>query len=89
MGWVDPQWIPTLQRDGRYVRLLNLTQRLLEEREQKRGQPVPKCSCQGGEVTVRDADGNETAVQCEACQGTGELPTYADNEDDGQATDGR
>ncbi|MFH8410753.1 hypothetical protein ACH4FX_39170 [Streptomyces sp. NPDC018019] len=83
MGWVDPQWIPVLQRDGRYVRLLNLTQRLLEERE--REQPVPKCSCTGGQTTVVDDQGNQTTVRCDACGGTGELPTYADNEDNGKA----
>lgn len=84
MGWVDPQWIPVLQRDGRYVRLLNLTQRLLDEREQTRERPVPKCSCTGGQTTVVDADGNPTTVPCTACDGTGELPSYADNEDNGQ-----
>ncbi|CAM5327813.1 MULTISPECIES: hypothetical protein [Streptomyces] len=89
MGWVDPQWIPTLQRDGRYGRLLTLTQRLLEEREQKQERPVPKCTCTGGQTTIRDADGHETTVQCDACQGTGELPTYADNEDNGQAEGSR
>lgn len=83
MGVVDPKYIPTLQRDWRYTRLLNLTQRLLEERT------VPKCSCDGGRTTVRDADGNETTVPCETCGGNGELPTYADNEDNGQASGGR
>jgi hypothetical protein len=86
MGWVDPQWIPTLQRDGRYVRLLNMTQRLLEERERERA--MPKCSCTGGQTTVVDENGKTVTVQCTACDGTGELPNYADNEDNGE-TGGR
>ncbi|MGW2861902.1 hypothetical protein [Streptomyces sp. NPDC001205] len=78
MGWVDPEYIPVLQQDHRYTRLLNLTQRLLEER-------VPRCgNCTGGTITIRDEDGNETTVQCSNCQGTGEVGTMADNEDNGQ-----
>ncbi|GGM23217.1 hypothetical protein GCM10010129_79470 [Streptomyces fumigatiscleroticus] len=82
MGWVDPKWIPVLRADGRYTRLLNLTQRLLAERERL----MPTCTnCQGGQVTVRDPDGREYTVDCSACDGTGVLPERADNEDDGRA----
>lgn len=76
MGWVDPQWIPVLQRDGRYVRLLNMTRRFVEERERA----VSKCSCTGGQTTVKDADGNEATVPCD---GSWELPTYSGHEDNG------
>jgi transcription elongation factor Elf1 len=79
MSWVDPEHIPTLQQDWRYTRLLNLTQRLLEE-------TVPKCgNCQGGKVTVKDADGKETTVNCGACGGSGETGNPVDNEDNGRA----
>ncbi|GGZ42594.1 hypothetical protein [Streptomyces poonensis] len=82
MGWVDPKWIPALRADGRYTRLLNLTQRLLAERERL----MPQCTnCQGGQVTVRDPDGREYTADCPACDGTGVLPERADNEDDGRA----
>ncbi|GAA0500640.1 hypothetical protein [Streptomyces olivaceiscleroticus] len=81
MGWIDPKYIPVLQEDWRYTRLLNLTRRLLDERTVA----VPTCSCNGGRITVRDEHGNETTVECDACHGTGQLPTYRDNEDDGQA----
>ncbi|WP_428956175.1 hypothetical protein [Streptomyces sp. cg35] len=79
MGWVDPRYIPALEQDWRYGRLLNLTRRLLEAR-------MPRCgNCSGGTITVRDADGNETTVQCGQCGGTGEIGTPVDNEDDGRA----
>ncbi|MEV8321068.1 hypothetical protein AB0Q95_43650 [Streptomyces sp. NPDC059900] len=42
-------------------------------------------TCDGGTVTVRDADGNEPGIACLACGGTGEVGTLQDNEDDGQA----
>ncbi|MGW5529494.1 hypothetical protein [Streptomyces xanthochromogenes] len=83
MGWVDREHIAALEQDPRYARLLNLTQRLLKER------PVPACgNCQGGEITVRGADGRETTVSCSNCQGTGTVGTLADNEDNGQASGG-
>jgi hypothetical protein len=53
MGWVDSQYIRVLQDDPRYGRLLSLTRRLLEVR-------MPTCTnagCQGGTITVKDADG--------------------------------
>ncbi|MYW62482.1 hypothetical protein GTY65_00035 [Streptomyces sp. SID8379] len=79
MGWVDREHIPALEQDWRYARLLNLTKRLLEAE-------VPKCgNCQGGSITVRDADGNETTVPCGQCDGTGETGNPADNEDNGEA----
>ncbi|MEU9194474.1 hypothetical protein [Streptomyces hundungensis] len=79
MGWVDPEYIPILQQDHRYARLLNLTRRLLEER-------VPRCgNCIGGVITIRDDQGNETTVQCSNCQATAETGTLADNEDNGRA----
>ncbi|GAA1887867.1 hypothetical protein GCM10009837_07100 [Streptomyces durmitorensis] len=79
MAWVDRRHIPALEQDHRYGRLLNATKRLLEEH-------VPACGeCTGGTKTVRDADGNETIVDCLACGGTGEVGTMADNEDNGQA----
>ncbi|MEW2393028.1 hypothetical protein AB0933_32175 [Streptomyces venezuelae] len=79
MGWVDRKYIPVLAQDYRYARMLNLTRRLVEAR-------VPACSnCVGGTITVRDADGNETVVDCDACGGTGTVGTLADNEDNGQA----
>ncbi|MEU6820887.1 hypothetical protein ABZ921_09675 [Streptomyces atriruber] len=82
MGWVDRQYIPAFEQDWRYARLLNLTKRLAEAR-------VPACSnCVGGTITVRDSDGNETVVTCDACERTGEVGTLADNEDNGQ-DDGR
>ncbi|MEU6990338.1 hypothetical protein ABZ953_06705 [Streptomyces sp. NPDC046465] len=80
MAWVDRQHIPALEQDWRYTRLINATRRLLEER-------MPACgNCVGGTITVQDANGNETVVQCDACGGTGEVGTMADNEDDGQAS---
>ena len=80
MGWVDKEHIPALQQDWRYDRLFNLTRRLLEE------QRVPKCgNCQGGQVTMRDADGRETTVTCGQCGGSGEIPNPVDNEDNGRA----
>ncbi|WP_306317269.1 MULTISPECIES: hypothetical protein [unclassified Streptomyces] len=83
MGWVDPQYIRVLMDDDRYTRLLNLTRRLLENR-------MPKCgNCQNGQITIRDDDGNETTVTCDACGGEGQVPTRADNPDDGQAGGGR
>ncbi|MGW6023720.1 hypothetical protein [Streptomyces sp. NPDC055099] len=83
MGWVDREHIPMLQHDWRYSRLLNLTQRLLEDR-------VPKCgNCVGGTITLRDDAGNETTVTCDGCGGTGEVGTPVDNEDNGQASGGR
>lgn len=83
MGWVDKEHIPALQQDWRYTRLLNLTRRLLEAR-------MPACTnCSGGTITVKDADGNETTLDCTACDGTGEIPNPVDNEDDGQASGGR
>ncbi|MEU7154710.1 hypothetical protein AB0B15_42930 [Streptomyces sp. NPDC045456] len=84
MGWVDPEHLPVLERDWRYTRMLNLTRRLLAERERA----MPTCSCTGGQTTVRDEAGQEHTVPCEACDGTGVLPTYADNEDNGEADAG-
>jgi hypothetical protein len=79
MGWVDREHIPALEQDWRYSRLINLTRRLLEAK-------VPACgNCQGGEIRVKDADGNETVILCGACGGSGEVGTPADNEDDGRA----
>lgn len=79
MAWVDREHIPVLEQDYRYTRLLNLTRRLLEAE-------VPVCgNCSGGTITVRDDDGNEITVDCDACGGTGEVGTMQDNEDDGQA----
>ncbi|MEU7599020.1 hypothetical protein AB0B79_39400 [Streptomyces sp. NPDC039022] len=90
MGVIDPQWIPALREDGRYRRLLNLVQRLAEEREREREGAVPICgSCQGGQVTVQEADGTKHTVQCERCDGTGTVPELADNEDNGEAAGGR
>ncbi len=90
MGVVDPQWIPALREDGRYGRLLNLVQRLAEQREREREHAVPICgSCQGGQVTVKDASGAEHTIQCERCDGTGSVPETADNEDNGKAAGGR
>lgn len=77
MGWVDREHIPALEQDWRYTRLLNMARRLLEVR-------VPAGNCVGGAITVRDADGNETAVTCDACGGSGEVCTLADNEDNRQ-----
>lgn len=83
MGWIDREHIPAVEQDWRYGRLISLTKRLLEE-------SVPKCpNCNGGWTTVRDADGNEVSVQCVGCGGTGEQPTYADHEENGQAGGGR
>ncbi len=85
MGWVDREHIPALQQDWRYSRLLNLTRRLLEAR-------VPKCpnpECNGGQITMRDADGRETTLSCGACGGTGEVGAPVDNEDNGRAGGGR
>ncbi|MFH9073208.1 hypothetical protein [Streptomyces alboflavus] len=79
MGWVDREHIPTLEGDWRYARLINMTKRLLE-------QCMPVCgNCSGGTVTIVDDDGNTTVVVCDACDGTGEVGTLADNEDNGQA----
>jgi hypothetical protein len=79
MAWVDREHIPTLEQDHRYVRLINLSKRLLEAK-------VPACgNCTGGTITVRDADGNETTVDCGECQGTGEVGTLVDNEENGEA----
>jgi hypothetical protein len=36
-------------------------------------------------VTLKDANGNEYTVPCDACDGTGTIPTPEDNEDNGQA----
>jgi hypothetical protein len=83
MSWVDREHIPALEQDWRYGRLINLTRRLLEER-------VPTCgNCQGGQITVKDADGNETTILCGQCQGRGEVGNPVDNEDNGQAGGGR
>lgn len=83
MGWIDREHIPAIEQDDRYTRLINLTLRLLEER-------VPTCgNCTSGQVTVQDADGNKTTMPCPQCEGTGTLPTRADNEDNGQAGSGR
>lgn len=82
MAWVDREHLPTLEQDPRYARLINLSKRLLEER-------VPACAnCTGGAITVRDADGNETTVDCGECQGSGEVGTLQDNEDNGEAGGG-
>jgi hypothetical protein len=91
MGWVDREHIPALQQDWRYDRLFSLSRRLLEQqRVEEQERRVPKCSnCQGGQITVRDADGNETTVTCGACGGSGEVGSPADNEDNGQASGGR
>ncbi|MFI8872435.1 hypothetical protein [Streptomyces sp. NPDC055243] len=79
MAWVDREHIPALEQDYRYTRLINLSKRLLEAK-------VPACgNCVGGTITVRDADGNETSVQCDACGGTGVVGTLQDNEDNGEA----
>lgn len=79
MAWVDRRYIPTLEQDPRYTRLINLTRRLLED-------AVPACgNCVGGTITMRDGDGNETTVTCGECGGTGEVGTLQDNEDNGQA----
>ncbi|MFH8613062.1 hypothetical protein ACH4D5_36900 [Streptomyces sp. NPDC018029] len=82
MAWVDREHIPALEKDHRYARLLNLTKRLLED-------DVPACgNCTGGTITVQDADGNETTVDCQACVGCGEVGTLQDNEGNGQADGG-
>lgn len=79
MAWVDKQHIPALEGDHRYTRLINLSKRLLEER-------VPACgNCIGGTITMQDADGNQTTVTCGECQGSGEVGTLQDNEDNGEA----
>lgn len=87
MGWVDPRYIPALREDGRYTRLLNLTERLLAEREA--AVVVPTCgSCQNGQVAVTDTETGQTyTIPCERCDGTGTVPEYADNEDNGRAGD--
>lgn len=83
MAWVDREHLPALEDDWRYARMINLTRRLLEAK-------VPACgNCSGGTITVRDADGNETTVECGECGGTGEVGTLADNEDNGEASGGR
>ncbi|WP_420032280.1 hypothetical protein ACN2WE_05300 [Streptomyces sp. cg28] len=81
MGWVDREHIPALEQDWRYARLLNLTRRLLEAQ-------VPTCQntgCNGGQITVKDTQGHETTVQCDACGGSGEVGNPVDNEENGQA----
>ncbi|MBD0742171.1 hypothetical protein [Streptomyces sp. CBMA152] len=83
MGWIDRQHIHLIADDPRYQRLINLSKRLLEER-------VPTCgNGNGGTITTRDNDGNETTVTCDNCQGTGTVGTTADNEDNGPASGGR
>ncbi|MFJ2774783.1 hypothetical protein [Streptomyces sp. NPDC087300] len=79
MAWVDKEQVPALEQDWRYTRLLNLTRRLLEDRMRACG------NCCDGQITVRDDDGSETTVDCDACGGTGEVGALADNEDDRQA----
>ncbi|QES25865.1 hypothetical protein DEJ47_04810 [Streptomyces venezuelae] len=82
MAWGDREHIPALEQDWRYTRLLNLTRRLLDA-------PVPACgNCTGGTITVQDADGNETTIDCGECGGSGEVGAMVDNEDDGQAGGG-
>ncbi|MFI0264781.1 hypothetical protein ACH4OW_37975 [Streptomyces sp. NPDC017056] len=89
MGWVDPQYARLLREDGRYGRLIDMTLQLLRERErQHEGQEdtVPGCgSCQDGQITVRAADGTETTVQCQRCDGTGTVPEPPDDPRDGAA----
>lgn len=97
MGVVDPQYIPALQQDWRYTRLLNLTRRLAERRQLRQRLAtdlqrllearMPRCgNCGGdGEFTARDDTGQEYTVPCAACQGSGEKPEPPDNEDDGKA----
>ncbi|GGV71846.1 hypothetical protein GCM10010277_84140 [Streptomyces longisporoflavus] len=42
---------------------------------------MPACRDRnGGTTTVRDADGNETVVDCLACGGNGLIGTLADNQ---------
>ncbi len=86
MGWVDPEHREALRRDWRYDRLFKLDERCREAREAG----MPACTnCQGGQTTMRDADGNEVKVTCLACGGSGEVGSPVDNEDNGQASGGR
>lgn len=69
MGWVDPQYIPVLQRDWRYSRLLRATEQLArrrerERREQRAREDAIRCGCQDGQINVLGADGRPYTVQC-------------------------
>lgn len=92
MGWVDLEYIPVLEQNWRYTRLLHLTRQLLCEREGQEKARISRCPhCQDGKVTV---DGH--SVDCGACAGTGDAPAQpADSEEDrddghhGEAAGGR
>ncbi|WP_050506574.1 hypothetical protein [Streptomyces rimosus] len=88
MGWVDPQYIPLLQRDWRYSRLLRATEQLArrrerERREQRARENAMRCGCQDGQTTVLGADGRPCTVQCTRCDGSGEVPDPVDDPRDG------
>ncbi|MFI0263990.1 hypothetical protein ACH4OW_33820 [Streptomyces sp. NPDC017056] len=93
MGWVDPQYAHLLREDSPYGRMINVPLHLLRERERQhegRGDTVSTCgSYQGGQITVRAADGTETTVLCQRCGGTGAgtrtVPESPDDPHDGAA----
>lgn len=94
MGWVDREHLPVLAEDWRYTRLINLTKRKLRVALLRRlagdlksleEQLATQCTCNQGQVTVKDSDGNEYTVPCSACDGSGTIPAPEDNEDNGQA----
>ncbi|MEU4178148.1 hypothetical protein [Streptomyces sp. NPDC026589] len=92
MGWADREYIPVLEQDWRYTRLLQLTRQLLCEQEGQETTRMFWCPhCQDGKITV---DGH--SVDCGACAGTGDPPAQpADSEEDrddghhGEAAGGR
>lgn len=67
MGRVDLEYIPVLEQDWRYARLLHLTRQLLCERKGQETARISRCPhCQDGKATV---DGH--SVDCGACAGAG------------------
>lgn len=88
MGWVDPQYIPVLQKDWRYSRLLRATEQMARRREQERREQraredAVRCGCQNGQTTVVGTDGQSYTVQCTRCDGTGEVADPVDGPRDG------
>jgi len=81
MVWVDREYRDQLRDDWRYTRLFRLEEHLREARMP----PCTNAGCNGGQITMRDADGNTTTVTCDVCGGSGIVAVPVDNEDDGRA----